>query len=116
LNRKQNSRESIMHYKAQPKEELDLAVEKISGLTHQLLACKELAEFELLLEIHETLISRLINTPKIKKSLFPDYPGMIKSLGGWGVDLVLATGGEAEQNYFRKKGYGTILSYSDLIL
>jgi len=116
LNRKQNSRESIEHYRAQSPEQLQPAIEKITGLTHQILACRELEEFELLLEIHETLISQLIKTPKVKSSRFPDYPRSIKSLGGWGGDFILATGGEAERAYFRGKGYATILGFSEMVL
>lgn len=116
LNRKQNSRQAIKHYRNQPQEQIEAAVAKISGLTHQLLSCQSLKEFELLLEIHETLISQLINTPKIKSRLFPDYPKSIKSLGGWGGDFILATGGEAEKEYFRGKGFGTIVEYSKMVI
>ncbi|MFD2516952.1 GYDIA family GHMP kinase [Salinimicrobium flavum] len=115
LNRKQNSRESIDHYRKQPGEDISAAVEKISMLTHQVITCTSLTEFELLIEIHETIISKLVNLPKIKSALFPDFKGAIKSLGGWGGDFILATGGEDEKNYFREKGYKTILSYSEMI-
>jgi len=115
LNRKQNSRASITHYKQQTKEFLEETVEKISALTSRFINCESLEEFNLLLEIHETLISKLINTPKIKSELFPDYPGAIKSLGGWGGDFILATGGEPEKNYFKEKGFKTILAYSEMV-
>ena len=116
LNRKQNSRASITHYKQQPKEFLQETVAKISVLTSRFISCESLEEFNLLIEIHETLISKIVNTPKIKSELFPDYPGAIKSLGGWGGDFILVTGGEKEQAYFRKKGFDTIISYSNMIL
>ena len=116
LNRKQNSRESIAHYKKQNKEALDTACEKISRITHQVITCTSLSEFDLLLEIHENIISQLINLPKVKTELFPDYPGGIKSLGGWGGDFILATGSREDQDYFRKKGYDTIIPYSEMIL
>lgn len=116
LNKKQDSRQAIEHYRNQPQDQLQAGVAKISGLTHQILACQSLEEFELLLDIHETLISQLITTPKIKTRLFPDYPKTIKSLGGWGGDFILATGGEAEKDYFKGKGYGTIVEYSEMLL
>ncbi len=116
LNRKQDSRESIAHYRKQKREVLSTAVEKISRVTHQVITCTSLEEFNLLLEIHENLISQLIGLPKIKSKLFPDYPGAIKSLGGWGGDFILATGGLKAEDYFKKKGYDTILSYSEMIL
>ena len=116
LNRKQNSRASITHYKQQSKEILEETISKISALTSRFISCESLEEFKLLIEIHEISISKIVNIAKIKSELFPDYPGAIKSLGGWGGDFILATGGEKEQTYFRKKGFDTIISYSNMIL
>lgn len=116
LNRKQNSREAIAHYRNQPEGNKKNLTDKISALTQQISLCEELQEFEMLLEIHETLISKAINLPKIKTELFSDFRGKIKSLGGWGGDFILATGGTAEQEYFRSKGYDTIFNYSEIIL
>ena len=115
LNRKQNSREAIAHYRNQPKENIKGLVEKISGITEQIIRSESLEEFRMLLKAHETLISKAIDLPRIKTELFPDYPGLIKSLGGWGGDFILATGEEKDKDYFRSKGYDTIFSYSDLI-
>jgi mevalonate kinase len=115
LNKKQNSRDSIKHYKDTSSENLYEAIEKVSALTERFIACQTIEEFKLLIEIHETLISKIINTPKVKTELFPDFSGAIKSLGGWGGDFVLATGGQEEQEYFKAKGYTTIISYQDMI-
>lgn len=115
LNRKQNSRDSIKHYKQQPREFLEATLEKINALTQSFIYCKTLEEFKLMMTIHETLISKLINTPKIKSELFPDFPGAIKSLGGWGGDFILATGGAPEKAYFEEKGYQTLLSYAEMV-
>lgn len=116
LNRKQSSRDSIQHYHSQPKQKLSGSIEKISGITHQLISAETILEFELLLEIHEHIISSLINRPRIQSDLFPDYPRKIKSLGGWGGDFILATGNESEAAYFQQKGYTTIIPYSKMVL
>lgn len=116
LNQKQNSRESIAHYKAQSKESLVADIEKISGLTRSFITCENLEEFKILMNVHETITSKLINTPKIKTQLFPDFNGAIKSLGGWGGDFILATGNTEAQGYFRNKGFSTILTYSEMAL
>jgi mevalonate kinase len=116
LNQKQNSRDSIQHYRDQSKAELQNNITKISGLTSQFLTCESLKEFELLVEIHETIISKIINTPKVKSELFPDFDGAIKSLGGWGGDFVLTTGAEDAKNYFREKGYYTIIPFTEMAL
>ena len=115
LNRKQNSRESIAHYRQQERATLDIAVEKISNLTQSMLTCTDLTEFELLMEVHENIISKLTGLKKVKTELFPDYPGAVKSLGGWGGDFVLATGSVEDMDYFRRKGYATILSFEEMI-
>ena len=115
LNQKQNSREAIAHYRNQPKENVKGLVEKISGITEQIISSESLEEFKLLLKAHEALISKAINQPRIQKELFPDFTGLIKSLGGWGGDFILATGGSTEKEYFRAKGYNTIFEYSELI-
>ncbi len=115
LNRKQNSREAIAHYRNTPKEDIQGLTEKISGITEQIITSENLIEFKMLLQAHEMLIAKAINTPRIKEELFSDYPGLIKSLGGWGGDFILATGGEEEQEYFKKKGFDTIFNYKDLI-
>lgn len=115
LNRKQNSREAIAHYKNQPQEDIQGLTEKISGITEQIIRSKNLEEFSMLLKAHETLISKAINLPRIQTSLFPDYPKLIKSLGGWGGDFILATGRDKEKEYFRQNGYSTIFDYSELI-
>ena len=115
LNQKQNSREAIAHYRNQPRENINILTEKISGLTEQFLKCESLSEFRLLMDLHETLISKAIHLPKIKTRLFPDFPGSIKSLGGWGGDFILVTGDEKNQQYFRDKNYNTIIPFSKMI-
>lgn len=116
LNRKQNSRDSIKHYRQQEKAFLGNSIEKISNLTHTMITCTELQEFELLIEVHENIISQLTGLKKVKSELFSDYSGAIKSLGGWGGDFVLATGSSRDMDYFRKKGFDTIISYQEMIL
>lgn len=116
LNQKQNSREAIAHYRNQPKKNIGVLTDKISGLTEQFLQCESLSEFRLLMDLHETLISKAVNLPKIKTMLFPDFSGSIKSLGGWGGDFILATGSGEDQQYFRSKNYNTIIPFSEMIL
>ena len=115
LNRKQNTRHAVAHFRKQPETALKMAVNKLDGLTHQIIQCDNLQEFELLLNIHETLLSRILNLPKVKQQYFSDFSGSVKSLGGWGGDFVLATGASKEKEYFKSKGYETILSYGELI-
>ena len=115
LNRKQDSREAIAHYREYSSGRATL-VEEISKLTKEITNCTCLEEFEVLLNRHEGLISNAIGQRPVKESFFPDYPGSIKSLGAWGGDFVLATGPVTAQCYFKKKGYDTVIPYSKMIL
>lgn len=117
LNEKKNSRDAIEHYKALPEANKTGLSEKISSLTEQFLNCTTLPEFELLINIHETLLSRTLQTPKVKQERFPDFPGAVKSLGGWGGDFIMVTGDQAEVfEYFENKGFKTIFAFQDIVL
>lgn len=115
-NKKQDSRAAIAHFRKQPPERIASAIEKVDQLTRQMIQCEDLKEFELLIDIHETLMSGILNIPKLKTAHFADYPGAIKSLGAWGGDFMLVTGQPDALEYFKDRGYHTIESYSDLIL
>ena len=115
LNKKQDSRLAINHFREQDSTRKKELVEKISGITEQIIQTESLEEFKLLLEAHETLLSLALNLPKVKNKLFPDYKGLVKSLGGWGGDFVMVTGNEKDMDYFRNKGYDVIFNYNDFI-
>ena len=115
LNQKQNSRKGIQRYK-ELRGNLNDEIIQINKLTEQFLKCKNLAEFEVLIEAHEALVSKVIRLSPVKEKLFDDYYGAVKSLGAWGGDFVLATGDHNTEAYFKKKGYHTVIKYTDLIL
>ncbi len=114
-NQKQDSREGIANYRKR-NFDLETAKAKISTLTTQISACKALKEFEHLLDMHESILSDIIQIPTLKESLFSDYDGGIKSLGAWGGDFILATGSPEHMHYFREKGYPTIVPYTHMVL
>lgn len=116
LNRKQNSRDSISHYRALGTARLEEEITFFSELTEKVVQADSLEIFESLLDTHEQRLSTILKTPTIKEELFPEYKGCIKSLGGWGGDFILATGSVSAMHYFKEKGYLTILSYKDMIL
>ncbi|MFT6826440.1 MAG: hypothetical protein ACJAYD_001001 [Patiriisocius sp.] len=77
--------------------------------------CYTLQDFERILNAHEQKISKLLAQPTIKQMLFKDYPNTIKSLGAWGGDFVLATGNNSDMDYFKNKGYNTIIPFQEMI-
>jgi mevalonate kinase len=115
LNRKQNSRRSIASFNPsrldhQIRNDLDRMPELFQN------AVDDLRAFEELIEQHEKLIGSLIDVQPIREAQFQDFPGAIKSLGGWGGDFVLATGGPENRQYFMDRGYHTILEWTDIVL
>lgn len=112
-NQKQNSRDAIAHYNTlKTTQSLDFS--ELNALTDALLVATTLEEFEVLMSKHETIVGNLIQHPPIKASHFSDYNGAIKSLGAWGGDFFLATG--SEQQYFKDKGYNTIIPFKEMVL
>ncbi|WP_335966469.1 GYDIA family GHMP kinase [Galbibacter sp. PAP.153] len=118
LNKKQNSREGIEHYKKVTKAgKKSASVKAISELTKKIQQAQTLSLFEELLKEHENIIGDLINLPPIKQRLFKDYKGTIKSLGAWGGDFMLVTGNKENVHpYFKDKGYNIIFTYQEMIL
>ncbi|MBJ6366489.1 GYDIA family GHMP kinase [Snuella sedimenti] len=115
LNKKQNSRDGIRHYNAN-KGNARTAISEINAITTQLISCRSLEEFENLITAHETIISKLIKIPPIKERFFKDFKGSVKSLGAWGGDFILVTSNTPPHDYFKNKGFETLLPYNDMVL
>ena len=115
LNKKQNSRDGIFKYQ-KLKNNNQEAIGRINELTTTICHCQSLLEFELVIDEHEQLISKIIQQKTVKELLFNDYKGSIKSLGAWGGDFILVTGNEKNWNYFKEKGFKIILSFKEMIL
>ncbi len=115
LNQKQNSRDGIAQYRERESDLLHL-ISAVNRITKKLLKCKDFQEFNALIDEHEQLIADNLQMETVKAKLFPDFPGSIKSLGAWGGDFILATGTKETISYFNKKGFKTVIPYSEMIL
>ncbi len=118
LGKKQNSREGIARYRERIGQN-HAALQEISELSTAILDCKNLLAFENLLTTHEKIIGSFLDLPLVKNLYFDDYEGVVKSLGAWGGDFVLATSRadrESTASYFYQKGFGTVLSYCEMVL
>lgn len=113
LNKKQDSKKGIAHYRKATVDEK--TVQRISDISNKLLVCYSVTDFEKLMNAHEQIISEIVKLPTIKQQLFNDYSGTIKSLGAWGGDFVLVTGNKNDWDYFEKKGFGTIISFKQML-
>ena len=115
LNKKQKSSKEINRYQT-IKKEISEAVKTVSEITKLLIATSKLDEFEMFISEHEKLVSSVIQLPTVQDIYFKDYFGKTKSLGAWGGDFILATGNDDTPNYFKKKGFETVLLYKDMVL
>jgi mevalonate kinase len=94
-------------------------IEQGNQLSEQMLHCKQLSDFQQLIQEHELLIGNLIHKSPVQKKRFHDFNGAIKSLGAWGGDFVLTASSMPfleQKQYFSRKGYETIRPLSELIL
>lgn len=114
LNQKQNSRDGIAQYKKNTSD-LSLVITEINQITDAMIVCNSLSEFQVLIEQHERIISKIIKQKTVKDELFSDFEGSIKSLGAWGGDFILAASKTQPEAYFKAKGFNTIIPYADMI-
>lgn len=115
LNQKMDTKVGVAHYRTMGEEKNEL-IDRITDISKRLISATDLAVFETLLSAHEDLISKYLKMDKVKDLYFADYWGTVKSLGAWGGDFVLATGNEETPDYFKSKGFYTVVRYADMIL
>ena len=116
LNRKQNSKAAINAYYNNRNVHLAENITKNNKLTEAIINAKTISEFVRAVEKHEIHLSNILETRTIKEIAFPDFNGVIKSLGAWGGDFVMVACKESPKDYFVSKGYETILTYNEMIL
>ena len=115
LNKKQDTQKSVQNF-LKTDQSLNEGINQINEIVHEIENVKDITTFESLIERHEKIIANILQMPTIQNEKFPDYNnGVIKSLGSWGGDFVLATGDEKSVDYFEEKGFNTIRKISDLL-
>jgi mevalonate kinase len=118
LGKKQDSRAGIRYYREQLTDTRSL-VRDLSDITLAMCACTTLSDFEALLLEHESRVSEALNLDRTQALYFPTFKGVVKSLGAWGGDFVLATsrGNPTETaKWFHDQGFPTVLTWDNMIL
>jgi mevalonate kinase len=116
---KQSSSKEIKAFlgKANPAD-LQNDIEAISDISRAVPKCQSLEEFAMLMQCHERIISRCIGQEPVQKH-FPDFEGVLKSLGAWGGDFILAAtvwDKSQVEAYFKKKGLEVVFGYKEMVL
>ncbi|MDK2842273.1 MAG: hypothetical protein PWQ17_1778 [Anaerophaga sp.] len=118
LNRKQNSTMAVRHH-IDGLKNAEKEIEKISDISLRMSNETSEEKFMNLMAEHEGIISSITGLVPLKKRLFPDFPGAVKSLGAWGGDffLVLSPCPEDDtKEYFQTKGFKTLFRLRDVKL
>ena len=117
--KKQHSSSEVKAFDARW-EEANLTTEllTVSELSSALPSITYFEDFCTLLQVHENLLSRCLNRPPVQQQ-FPDFKGVLKSLGAWGGDFLLAATEQPYEEvaaYFTQHGLDTVIRYHDIIL
>ena len=115
LNKKVNTQTEVTKF-LNHKNELNNEILKINSLGDMIVKEKNQKKFNEMIKEHEEIISNIIYKKPIQRVLFTDFNGQIKSLGSWGGDFILASGDNETPKYFSKKGYETIIPFSEMKL
>ncbi|KAF0196868.1 MAG: hypothetical protein FD166_2146 [Bacteroidetes bacterium] len=117
LDSKQDSDLEVEAFRKMAERDLSGEIRRISEISLLLSTVKDTETFIALLLEHEEIIGKVLGRETVKNRLFPDFEGVVKSLGAWGGDFVLAIsarGSAYTAEYFRKKSLGVVIPYSSL--
>ena len=98
--------------------DLQKDIEAISEISRAVPKCQSLDEFAMLMQCHERIIARCIGQEPVQKR-FPDFEGVLKSLGAWGGDFILAATEWDEsqvKEYFKGKGLDVVFGYKEMVI
>jgi mevalonate kinase len=115
LNRKQSSKAAIASY-LDKQGNIATTIKTINAITKTVVNSIEPREFALALQQHEIEMSSVLELQTVQEALFNDFEGVIKSLGAWGGDFVLAISKENPTDYFKERGFEVVIPYSEMIL
>jgi mevalonate kinase len=115
LNKKQSSKSAIASY-LDKQAKIDKTVAIINTITNTVAHTNEPKEFALALLQHEIELSNILEQQTIQEALFSDFKGVVKSLGAWGGDFVLAISKENPTDYFKERGFEVVIPYGEMIL
>lgn len=115
LNKKQSSKASIAAYYGK-EGNIEKRIPVIDAITERVIKSSTAKEFAHAIQDHEIEMSNILEVTTIREALFSDFDGVIKSLGAWGGDFVMSVSKENPTEYFKKKGFATVIPYNEMIL
>lgn len=119
LEKKQDSSREVSEFLKKPADLFKVEVDLISQMSLEMLNSESLGDFISVVEKHESLMENVLGLESVKKTLFSDFPGAVKSLGAWGGDFVLAATPRDlafVKDYFGHKDMHTVVPFSSFEL
>lgn len=93
-------------------------IKRLNELTAAILKAVAVTEFERLVSEHEAIIGKVLGQLPVQQDQFDDFPGVIKSLGAWGGDFVMAVSREDEQttrHYFKSRNLSPVFRFDEIV-
>jgi mevalonate kinase len=115
--KKQRSEESVRQFNSTtpvPEKFIPL----ISEYTQKVSQASSLESFIATMKAHNEILSEILGQQPPGKTIFSDFEGLIKPLGAWGGDFILAaTDKDTEyvRRYFKKKNCSPLFTYNELV-
>lgn len=117
-NRKQDSATSVKNFLLK-RHMFDSVRDLFSQITREATTATDQRVFAGLMAEHEKLLQSVLKQPMVQEAQFSGFRGVVKSLGAWGGDFVLAipdTDAEEAAAWFVDRGYTTILPFHETLL
>ena len=117
LGHKQNSSKEVKAFLDKDKDYTE-EIKSVSEISRMLPSINDLDEFCRLMNTHEDIIASCIGRHCVRED-FKGFEGIVKSLGAWGGDFILAASKHDEnyvKKYFENKGLDVIIKYKDIVL
>ena len=116
---KQSSGKEVKSFKERAKtSDFSKEIAEISEISDALIKTTSFNDFCALLTRHEEIMSHCLEQPPLKFQ-YPDFQGVIKSLGAWGGDFFLAATQLSEKevkDYFQEKGLEVVIKYDEIVI
>lgn len=117
MGQKADSRKAVRDY-LKGKKPAKALIERVSEITEALEKAKDLGAFEKLLTEHNEIIAGILGADAPSNGLLSDYWGVVKPLGAWGGDFIMATSDKGEKEtraYFNEKGLDVLYPFKEMI-
>jgi mevalonate kinase len=113
LGQKQDSRKEVADFKSI--EVTPSQITQMDAITNEVATTNKLERFEELIKLHEVLMEGILGRESASSRFCEYKAGVVKYLGGWGGDFLLATGAQGDLEFFRSHGLKIIIPYADMI-